>query len=1357
MKRVILGRIGKSVRLALSLIFVLVMTSIITAQIVENPDSVTIAGTVQSVLGCPGDWQPECDATFLTYNANADIWTGSFDLPAGSYEYKAALNSGWDWNFGANAAPGGENITLELTEDSTVTFYFDVKTGWITDDVNSLIVTAPGSYQSLVGCAGDWDPSCLISWMQDPDGDGVYVLSLPIVTAGDYEAKVALGLSWDVNFGADGQQDGADISFNVPEDNALITFAFDSATNAISIEAGDVVDVVESMTPSVEEVTDVPTLPSTALDNPEMVVVPGTIQSVLGCPGDWQPECEATALTYIEEYDIWRGSFDIPAGSYQYKVALNGTWDVNFGADAVPSGADITLELEEDTTVDFLFDYKTGWVMDTVNFILANVPGSFQSEVGCVDTNGNGGDWEPACLRTWLQDPDSDGIYVYSTSALPAGNYESKVAVNESWGENYGAGGARDGADISFTVPEDNVLVSFVWDSASGEMTIDISSDIVIVGNIGFASAHWITADTIAWNVDIEDGATYLLNYSPEANLSLAGNGIDGGDALILTYNPDGLSADLAEKFPYLANYDVFNISEADVALVPEILRGQFAVSALNADSAPIDATGVQIPGVLDDLYAFDGDLGAVLNEGVPTVSLWAPTAQNVRFHLFDDSNPTSDSTVVDMIRDDATGVWSITGEADWIGKYYLYEVQVYAPSTRQIETNIVTDPYSLSLAMNSTRSQIVDMNDPALMPEGWDALVKPPLEAPEDIVVYELHIRDFSVTDEIVPEELRGTYMAFTLEDSAGVNHLESLADAGLTHLHLLPSFDLATINENASGRTEPDFDVLASFAPDSDEQQALINPIRDEDGFNWGYDPFHYTVPEGSYSTNPDGSHRILEFREMVLALNEMGLRVVIDVVYNHTSDAGQSPRSVLDRVVPGYYHRLNPQTGNIETSSCCPNTASENHMMERLLIDSSITWAVDYKVDAFRFDLMGSHLLSNMENLRAELDALTLESDGVDGSSIYVYGEGWTRPDTDGNVRGVPAVQLTIGGTGIGVFNDRLRDAVRGGSPFDGRQNQGWISNLYFNPNGITPGDEAAQLQQLHDFAQLIRVGLAGNLANYVLLDGEGQPITGADVPYGGGSPAGYTLDPQENIIYVSKHDNETLWDILMYKDLEGVTLEDYVRMQNLGNSIVMFSQGIPFFQAGDDLLRSKSMDRNSYNSGDWFNQLDWTYQTNGFGIGLPPNGDNGARWDIMRPILADESLMVSSDHLENSRQHFLEILQVRQDVRLFRLQTGEQVVDMLNFHNMGVDEIPGLIVMSVTDADDFDPQYEVVVTLFNSSPEEVSFTEADLIGVGLELHPILVNSHDPIAQTSAFDVETGTFTIPGRTTAVFVLRQ
>jgi pullulanase len=202
----------------------------------------------------------------------------------------------------------------------------------------------------------------------------------------------------------------------------------------------------------------------------------------------------------------------------------------------------------------------------------------------------------------------------------------------------------------------------------------------------------------------------------------------------------------------------------------------------------------------------------------------------------------------------------------------------------------------------------------------------------------------------------------------------------------------------------------VLASFPPDSDQQQALIGALRDQDPFNWGYDPFHFTVPEGSYSTDPDGPARIIEFRQMVQALNQTGLRVVMDVVYNHTHAAGQDEKSVLDRVVPGYYHRLN-ERGAVETSTCCANTASEHQMMEKLMIDSLVTWAVEYKVDAFRFDLMGHHMVDNMLNVRAALDALTLEEHGVDGKSIYLYGEGWNFGEVADNARGVNATQFNM----------------------------------------------------------------------------------------------------------------------------------------------------------------------------------------------------------------------------------------------------------------------------------------------------------------------------------------------------------
>jgi pullulanase len=268
-------------------------------------------------------------------------------------------------------------------------------------------------------------------------------------------------------------------------------------------------------------------------------------------------------------------------------------------------------------------------------------------------------------------------------------------------------------------------------------------------------------------------------------------------------------------------------------------------------------------------------------------------------------------------------------------------------------------------------------------MPGGWQTLDKPPLSAPEDIVLYELHIRDFSWYDEDVTPDYQGRYLAFTETESAGMQHLQALADAGLTHVHLLPSFDITTIPEWRHEQVEFDTELLASFPPDSDQQQAIIQADDDQDGFNWGYDPYHYSVPEGSYATNPDGPARILEYRAMVQALNEAGLRVVADVVYNHTSAAGQNPRSVLDRIVPGYYHRLNAN-GALETSTCCANTATEHNMMQKLMLDSLVTWATVYKIDGFRFDLMGHHMLEDMIAARDTLQGLTLAGDGVDGDA-------------------------------------------------------------------------------------------------------------------------------------------------------------------------------------------------------------------------------------------------------------------------------------------------------------------------------------------------------------------------------------
>jgi pullulanase-type alpha-1,6-glucosidase len=1081
---------------------------------------------------------------------------------------------------------------------------------------------------------------------------------------------------------------------------------------------------------------------------PASVTLAGSLQSELGCSGDWQPECAATHLAFDADDQVWQGVFNVPAGAWEYKAPLNDSWDVNYGANATFNGPNIGLSLAESTDVKFYYSHQTHWVTSNQNAVIATLAGSFQSELGCP------GDWQPDCLRSWLQDPDGDGFYSFTTSKLPAGAYELKIAHNESWDENYGAGGALNGANIAFTVPASCSEIFFSYDAATHFLTIGTGPG-GPKGNLGLAQAHWVSEDTLAWNLgSLPDDAAFALHYSATGNLGLDEFGVSGGDgSLALTLDPAGLPASVLEEFPHLAAYEAFRIDEEDLALVPSILKGQTAVSAAAGDGTPIDATSIQIPGVLDDLYFYAGPLGVEVAGGTTTLRLWAPTAQSASLLLFDDSDTATSPVKLPMTEDPSTGVWTAGGGLDWVGKYYLFEVEVWAPATHQIETNAVTDPYSLSLAADSARSQIVDLGDPALQPPGWESLGKPALPAPEDVVVYELHVRDFSWYDPLVADINRGTFRAFTEMSSYGAEHLSALAAAGLTHIHLLPAFDLATLPERRSDQVQPDDAVLAAYPPDSDQQQAVITAIRDQDGFNWGYDPWHYTVPEGSYSTDPDGPQRILEFREMVQALNQSGLRVVMDVVYNHTNSAGQNAKSVLDKLVPGYYHRLNGD-GNVETSSCCPNTATEHAMMEKLMVDSIVTWARDYKVDGFRFDLMGHHPKSTLLAIRAALDDLSEASDGVDGSKVFLYGEGWNFGEVANNVRFVQATQANMAGTGIGSFNDRVRDGVRGGGPFSGLQEQGFATGLYYDPNATNQGSPADQANRLKLEADWIRVALAGALADYALIDRNGNSVLGSQVDYNG-QPAGYTQDPQEVINYAAAHDNETLFDAVQLKVPLATSNSDRVRVQNLANSLIALGQGVPFFHAGQDLLRSKSMDRNSYNSGDWFNRLDFTYTWNNWGAGLPPASDNQGNWPIMQPLLANPALQVSPEEIVAATEHFREMLRIRKSSRLFRLPDESEVMARVGFLNTGPAQVPGLIVMTLSDEDGgFDRLREKIAVLFNATDEPQEIAAPSLSGYDFVLHEVQQASADPVVATSSWDGDIPSFSVPARTTAVFV---
>lgn len=1067
------------------------------------------------------------------------------------------------------------------------------------------------------------------------------------------------------------------------------------------------------------------------------VAIAGTIQSELGCDSDWMPACEKTFLTLDPNDGIWKGTFEIIPGNDQdkkgsrYKAALNGGWSENYGKNAAQGGSDIPLLVDQATQVSFYYDPETHWVTENVNSQIIVAFGDFQSQLGCSADN------DPACFRSWLKDPEGSGVYKFVTTTLKTGTYKVQFSVN----------GESQAESQNFTVAKDGDEIYFGYDAMKKEYTISTTG--APKGSLSKLKAIWVNQDTIMWNVVGSPKYTYALFYTLEPPLVLSADGVQGGTEVPLVFSQGGPGGDVFKKNPYLSGWSAFKVDPKNYDQIPVAVKGQAAIVTRNDKGKVIDVSGIQTAGVLDAIYAYSGSLGVAFESGSPVIRVWAPTARDVKLHLYDDATTETD-TVLPMTLDGTTGVWSVSGQADWKNKYYQFEVLVYVPSTGNVETNLVTDPYSFSLSMNSQRSQIVDLTEPILQPAGWNELKKPSLLAPEDAVVYELHVRDFSINDASVPEEFRGTFKAFTVTDSNGMRHLSELAKAGLTHIHLLPAFDIASINEDKTAWKSVDEAALSAIPGDSNQQSIEVSKIKGEDGFNWGYDPYHYTVPEGSYSTDPNGSPRIVEFRQMVQSLNQTGLRVVMDVVYNHTSESGQNPKSVLDKIVPGYYYRLDTE-GNIQTSTCCQNTATEHTMMEKLMVDSVITWAKEYKVDGFRFDLMGHHMLSNMIAVRQALDSLTLEKDGVDGKAIYIYGEGWDFGEVAKNARGTNATQLNIAGTGIGVFNDRLRDGARGGSPFSDPREQGFSTSLYFEPNAAEIRSAEDQLVKLMEYEDWIRLGLAGNLKDFQIERVNGDLVDGTRVSYNG-AEAAYTGDPQENIIYVSAHDNETIFDAIQAKAAAEASLADRIRMNNLALSLPMFSQGVPFFHAGDDLLRSKSLDRNSYDSGDWFNRIDWTLTSNNWSVGLPIEGTD--KWEMFKPLLGDPTLKPAATDIQFTSAVFQELLAIRKSSPLFRMQTADQIKQSLTFLNTGKDQIPGLIVMHLSDNADLDSTYGDIVVFFNAQKETLTYGDPSLSQLKFALHPVQANSVDAVVKTAAFDKASGNFTIPGRSAVVFV---
>ena len=847
-------------------------------------------------------------------------------------------------------------------------------------------------------------------------------------------------------------------------------------------------------------------------------------------------------------------------------------------------------------------------------------------------------------------------------------------------------------------------------------------------------------------------------------------------------------------KFPYLANFQAFKV-QLTTAKVKQWLKQQLIVVAQNKQGVIVHSNYVQIAALLDQLYTQKTndaneatDLGATLNRKGVNFKLWAPTALNVQLLLFNhDKTPATPSNIV-MTEDKHSGIWHVQTNKKFNAAFYQYQLTLYQPTVQKVVTVTVTDPYSLSLSTNGKYSQVADLNSAVTQPKGWLTQRRPTLKNAEDNIIYEVDIRDFSANDpQLSDKRARGKYKAFSEKNSASIKQLKALQAAGLTTIELMPSYDFSTVNEDPSksidindnltkvckiaphtsvcakpyNKKQTIKSILNSYATDKSgiKAQQLVSELRSFDNYNWGYDPFHYTVPEGSYAINPEGVARLIAFRTMIEHLHNLGFKIFMDVVYNHTYQAGLKKYSVLDKIVPNYYQRLDPITGKIEHSTCCENTATEHVMMAKLMTDSLVTWARDYFIDGFRFDLMGHQPKAVMLAARRAVRKVD--------PNTYFYGEGWNFGEVANNQRFVQASQLELGGTEIGTYSDRLRDAVRGSGIGNSgnklRQAQGLGNGLGTIVNDLNrPSTLNTTKANNHTYALLkdqARIGLTGNLANYPLLNSEGKHVLGKDIPYGN-QPTGYALDPADTINYVSKHDNQTLWDNNQYRTAYRVSSDERVRMQLQSLAFTLFAQGIPFMQMGVELLRSKSFLRDSFNYGDWFNRVDFTEHTNYYDSGLPPAAKDAANWPLIKTLLKKNQGRdhVNAVQIRFSNAVFKEMLQIRTSSSLFKLTSAHAIIHQLSFLNTGAHQQSGLIVMKLnatlpiqkTNISTRKNIYKSIIVIFNTSAKNQQFNYAQ--ANRYKLHPIQKNGVDDIVkQSKATELS---FNVPALTTSVFV---
>ena len=643
-----------------------------------------------------------------------------------------------------------------------------------------------------------------------------------------------------------------------------------------------------------------------------------------------------------------------------------------------------------------------------------------------------------------------------------------------------------------------------------------------------FVSLDQINSEGVL-EIFLVQGAERIYHSEAEIDLSpkfLKAAFIDEKAVKLETSKP--ISAkDLREKFvvsgsngetykPVAISSGVSDVAQNFVVLLDRAVTVgiTYETEYLDYSQVSIDPSGLFDTAEFEANYTFEGELGALYTPAGTTFRVWAPTADAMNLNLYEKGDGGAAIKTVKMEKIES-GVWETIQMDDLNGVYYTFSVEIAGKVTETY------DPYAIAAGVNGDRSMVINMA--STDPENWHMDKGPIYKKSNDIIVYEMHIRDLS-THESANIEHVGKYLGVvekgTKTDAGTATGLDHLKDLGITHVQILPMYDYNSVDEAR----------------------------LDENVFNWGYDPKNYSVPEGSYATDPyKGEVRINEMKQMIQGLHAEGMGVIMDVVYNHTALSADSNLSIL---VPNYYYRM--VDGKYSNASGTGNeTASERAMVRKLMVDSLKHWVEEYHVDGFRFDLMGVHDTETMKFIDAELRKINPD--------IIIYGEGWTGGSSPlpESKRLVKANILNV--DRIGAFNDDFRDGIKG---------------HVFNSK------EAGFANGAAGFEESVKFGIVGSVYH-----------PGVDYKQVNYSKKAWANQPSQSVNYVSAHDNLTLWDKLLETNPEA-TEASRIAMHKLSNTIVLTSQGMPFLHAGVDFLRTKGGDHNSYKSPDTTNWLDWT---------------------------------------------------------------------------------------------------------------------------------------------------------------------